>query len=314
MKKWIVWLLGLAILTFLSIYIFIPSKIVISKVIAAVVPTSAEFRYVSQQDKWEKWWRDAHGKSHSPGEPFTYNGTTFRLSQTGYNVAGIDIEQDGIILHSELDLVSISKDSTWTRWNCQILAGNHPIARLRQYQRAVEISKNMKAVLDNLKLFVSNPKNVYEIAIFRTSFRDTSMLSTRFTSTSYPTTEETYQHFDALRKSIQKQKAQITGYPMMSVSMLKTGSFETQVAVPTNRTLQNEGAIFYRKMVPGNFLCAVVKGGRYSIDESMRQLEFFLKDNGKIQMARPFEQLITDRISEPDTAKWITRIYLPVAE
>jgi hypothetical protein len=96
--------------------------------------------------------------------------------------------------------------------------------------------------------------------------------------------------------------------------MVKADSFETQVAIPTNHTLKNDGIVFARKMIPGNFLSAIVRGGEYSIRESMQQLDFYLKDHGKIQMARPFEQLITDRIMEPDTTKWLTRIYMPVVE
>jgi hypothetical protein len=29
-------------------------------------------------------------------------------------------------------------------------------------------------------------------------------------------------------------------------------------------------------------------------------------------MAIPFQSLITDRVKEPDTAKWITKLYAPV--
>jgi hypothetical protein len=101
---------------------------------------------------------------------------------------------------------------------------------------------------------------------------------------------------------------------VLNVRILKADSFETQVAIPTSQLLKNDGAIFSRKMVPGNFLSALVRGGEYSIRESMQQLDFFLKDHGKIQVARPFEQLVTDRIIEPDTSKWITRIYMPVVE
>src|SRR5450631_1416123 len=172
----------------------------------------------------------------------------------------------------------------------------------------------MQAVLNNLNQFTSDPQKVYEISIFRTSFVDTNMLSTRFITTSYPATEEIYKKFEMLKKIIQKQYGKVTGYPMMNVNILKTDSFETQVAIPTNHTLENEGSIFSRKMVPGNFLSAIIKGGEYTIRESMQQLDFYLKDHGKIQMARPFEQLITDRTLEPDTTKWITRIYLPVVE
>ena len=101
---------------------------------------------------------------------------------------------------------------------------------------------------------------------------------------------------------------------LVNVRMLKTDSFETQVAIPTSHLLQNNGEIFYRKMIPGNFLSAEVKGGEYTIRQSMQQLDFYMKDHKKIQVAQPFEQLITDRSLETDTSKWITRIYLPVVE
>jgi hypothetical protein len=314
MKKWIVWLLVIITLTILSVYIFIPSKIVISGLTASRVSISALYRFISQQNKWEKWWKDSSGKPHSKGDPYTYNGTTFRLTRTGYNVTGIEIEQDGIILQSELTLIATNKDSTWVIWNSRFPSGNNLFTRLQHYKKAQEIGKNMQAVLNNLNQFTSDPQKVYGISIIRTSFRDTNMLSTRFVTTGFPATEDIYGKFDMLKKNIQIQHGKVTGYPMMHVNMLKADSFETQLAIPTDHTLKNEGNTFYRKMVPGNFLSAIVKGGEYTIRESMQQLDFYQKDHGKIQMARPFEQLITDRTLEPDTTKWITRIYLPVAE
>jgi hypothetical protein len=314
MKKWITWLLIIITLTILIIYIFIPSKIVISEVISSNTPASAEFRFVSQKGRWEKWWRDENGKAHNKNEPFTYNGVIFRLTRLGFNVAGIEIEKDGITIESEMQLLSPKRDTTWTIWRCEMPESNNPFSRVKQYKKAIELRRNMNAVLINLKTYLSNPLNVYEMAIFRTSFRDTIMLSTLFSSTSYPSTEDIYRYFDIVKKNIQNQKGQVTGYPMMNVQQLKSDSFETQVALPTDRILRGDGKIFYRKMIPGNFLCAIVKGGTSAVNESMNQLQFFLKDNNKIQMAIPFQQLVTDRISEPDSSKWITRVYLPVVE
>ena len=314
MKKWIVWLLVIFILTLFSIYIFIPSKIVISRIITAEVTVTGEFRCISQLDKWEKWWRNPDGTPHVKGEPFTYSGTSFRLTKADNNIAGIEIEQYGMKLQTVLQLISFKKDSTGASWNCEIPAGNNPLTRLSRHNQAVEISKNMKAVLMNLKNYVSEPQNVYGVSIFRTSIRDTNMLSTRFTSSTYPTTEEIYSNFDVIKKSIRKQNSEISGYPMMNIRKLETDSFETQVAIPTKTWLNNDGKIFYRKMVPGNFLCSIVTGGPFTVNESMKQLNYFLKDNNKTQMASPFQVLITDRISEPDTLKWITRIYIPVVE
>lgn len=314
MKKWIVWLLVIFILTFFSIYIFIPSKIVLSRIITAEVTVNGEFRCISQLDKWEKWWRNSDGTAHVKGEPFSYSGTVFRLIKADNNIAGIEIEQYGMTLQTVLQLVSLKKDSTGASWNCEIPAGNNPFTRLSRHNQAAEISKNMNAVLMNLKNYVSNPQNVYEISIFKTTIRDTNMLSARFTSTTYPTTGEIYNYFDVIKKGIRKQNGEISGYPMMNIRKLDKDSFETQVAIPTKTWLNNDGKVFYRKMVPGNFLCSIVTGGPFTVNESMKQLNYFLKDNNKIQIASPFQVLVTDRMSEPDTLKWITRIYIPVVE
>ena len=59
MKKWIAGLLVCIVLTVLSFYIFIPSKIDITGVTASRAPISAAFRYISRQDQWGKWWKDS---------------------------------------------------------------------------------------------------------------------------------------------------------------------------------------------------------------------------------------------------------------
>jgi hypothetical protein len=314
MKKWIVGLVVAITLTILGIYVFIPSKIAISGASVARIPVSAAFRYISIQNNWEKWWKDSNGKPHIQGEPFTFNGLTFQLNQTGYNVAGITLKQDDLVIRSELVFLAAGNDSTWAIWKSNLAAGANPFTRITYYKKAEKISANLNEVLNNLKVFTSDPQKLYDLSIVRTSFTDTNMLSTRFITTHYPSTAEIYQKFGLLRKSIQKQRGTITGFPMLNVREEAKDSFETQVAIPTSHTLQNEGPIFYRKMVPGNFLTATVTGGEYAIKNSLQQLNFYLKDHGKIQMARPFEQLVTDRTVEPDTSKWITRIYLPVAE
>jgi hypothetical protein len=314
MKKWIVWLLVISILTLSGIYLFIPAKIAISRIITADVTITGEFRYISQEAKWEKWWRDAAGNAHQKGEPFTYNGTTFRITDTQHDIAGIEIEQEGLKLQSILHLVSFKKDSTGAIWQCELPAGNNPLSRLTSYRQALAISKNMNGVLANLKKFISVPQNVYEIPIHRTSFRDTTMLSAKYITSVYPGPVEIYGYLHDVEKSIQKQKGVISDYPLVNVRLIDSGQYETQVAIPTTQELKDDGKIFSRHMVPGNFLTAEVKGGPNAIREAMLQLDYFLRDYKKIQMAKPFEQLVTNRLAEPDTSKWITRVFLPVVE
>ncbi len=314
MKKWIVWLLVIIVLTVGCIYFFIPAKIVLSNISTAQATISGEFRYIGQEENWEKWWRNDDGSSHTAGMPFTYNGTIFRLNRQFNNVAGIEIQRDGIKIQSVLNLISFSHDSTGAVWQCEIPAGSSPWSRIRNYRMALEIKKNMKGVLKIFSSFISNPQNIYIIPIYRTSTRDTTLLSARFTSNTYPATAELYGYFDVVEKSIRKQKGTVSGYPIMNVRVLENGLYETQVAVPTNKLLNDDGPIHHMRMVPGNFISTEVKGGLYTVNGAMKQLDYFISDNNKSKMATSFQMLVTNRISEPDTSKWITRIFIPVVE
>jgi hypothetical protein len=313
MKKWIVFLLGFLTLTISCIYIFIPAKITLSQLGKAEVTSEGEYRNISQEDKWEKWWRDSDGKKHIRGNPFSYNGTLFQITKSGNNAVGIEIDRNGSKYPSVIHLISIGHDSIGTIWQCELPSSNNPFTRIIHYKHAAEIYRDISGVLKVLSYFVSNPQNVYGFSFFMDSFRDTTLLSTRFISPSFPTTQELYRHFDILKQNIQKQNGKISGFPMMNVEVLENGSFETQVAIPTNRQLKDDGKIVYRRMVPGNFLCSEVHGGAYTANEALKQMNFFISDNHKSKVANPFQILVTDRMTEPDTLKWITKTYIPVA-
>ena len=65
-------------------------------------------------------------------------------------------------------------------------------------------------------------------------------------------------------------------------------------------------------MVPGNILVSEIKGGDYSAREALREMHQFMTDNNMSSPAIPFQSLVTNRMEEPDTLKWITKIYYPV--
>ena len=106
MKKWIAWFIVILILGVACIYIFIPAKVVITNISSAEATISGEFRYISQEENWEKWWQDADGKHHVKGEPFTYGNSEFRLNKRSYNAVGIDIIQNGVTIPGFLNLLS----------------------------------------------------------------------------------------------------------------------------------------------------------------------------------------------------------------
>jgi hypothetical protein len=314
MKKWLVGLLLILILMVSAIYIFTPSKIVISSVSTARGNIFGEFRTISQEDKWEKWWRDENGKPHVSGEPFSYGGTRFRLVQHSYHVAGIEIDQQGLELQSILHLISFKLDSTGAVWQCELPSGMNPLTRIRNYNNASGIKEKMDAVMKNFSSFVSKPENIYGMTIIRVSTTDTTMLSSRFISAAYPTNTELYNYFGQVEKNIQKQKGRVAGCPIMNVRKLENDSFETEVAIPTNHRLNNDGKFIFQRMIPGNFMTGEVRGGAYTANEAMKQLELFIADYNRAKIANAFQSLVTNRLMEPDTTKWITKVYIPVVK
>jgi hypothetical protein len=312
MKKWIVWFIVIMILCAAGIYIFIPGKIVITDVSSAEATITGEFRYMGQEENWEKWWLDENGKSHVKGEPFTYGNCAFQITRQSYNAIGIDIRQKGETIPSFLHLISYEIDSTGAVWSCEIPPTYNPFTRVKNYLRALELKKNMTGVMQVFSAFISKPKNVYGMTIYKTTVRDTLMVSARFTSPSYPTTGQLYGYFDTLKQTINKQKGLPVGFPIMNLRKMPDGSFETQTGMPTNRLLKNDGKILAIRMPPGLFMTADIRGGAYSVDEAMRQMELFILEYNRVKIATGFQILITDRRNQPDTNQWITKIKIPI--
>ena len=65
-------------------------------------------------------------------------------------------------------------------------------------------------------------------------------------------------------------------------------------------------------MVLGNILTGEVKGGVYVVTQAEQELKNFVTDFRRMSPAIPYQSLITNRMQETDTAKWITRLYYPI--
>jgi hypothetical protein len=153
---------------------------------------------------------------------------------------------------------------------------------------------------------------VYGYAIQRTSVTDTLLVATKSILPAYPTTPDVYRLLNTLNNYIGSQGAKQTGAPIMNTTRLDDHQFQLMVAIPTNRPLPGNKDIFFRKMVAGAFMAADVKGGDYSVVHALQQMQLYFDDYKRTAMAIPFAALITDRIREPDTSRWVTRIYAPV--
>lgn len=303
MKKWFIGI-GIVLIIFIAcVYIFIPGSLGISQVTPVNSSPNGTYRSLADTGKWRNWFPAANGFSH--------NGYNFTLQQTLPHGIDVMIKKDELNIPSRIVIIPVERDSVTLVWQCTYPSGNNPFSRIGSYQRAVGLKNSFAEILLKLKSHVETTANVYGYDIQQTSTTDTLLMAARGSTATYPSMHEAYQLVNQLKDYIIINGAQQTGYPMLNVTPT-VNQYQFQVAVPVNKILPDKGIIFSRRMVPGNFMMLEAKGGLKTIDHAMRQLQQYAVDYQRTSMAIPFQVMVTDRMKEQDTTKWITRIYYPV--
>lgn len=155
-------------------------------------------------------------------------------------------------------------------------------------------------------------EHVYGLNIQRTRVTDSLLVTTKITGQKYPATEEYYDLIKKLQNYMAANEAAPVNYPMLNIAEIDSNNFVTTVAIPVNKVLPDKGAILFKRMFSGNILTAEVKGGVFVIEEGFKQLNHYISDYQLVSPAIPFQSLVTDRLMETDTSKWITKLYYPV--
>ncbi len=308
MKRWLAAIVVVIALLVGTVYIFIPGEIKIAEVSYIRCNEKAGYRILMNDNTWKKWWPSSATTSNS--NSFNYNFQTGSKYIEGLEIL---IKKDTSVYYSLISLLPLKADSVRLEWRTTLSAGSNPFIRAQQYFRARDIKSNMKKIVGNLKSFLEKRENVYRMTITVEKVKDTLLVARRILSANYPGTEVIYNLIDDLRSFINSKGAKETNYPMIHIGT-KPGrnGYETMIAIPVNKTLNNSGDYAFKRMVPGNILAAQVKGGISTVKEGEAQLENFVQDYQLVSPAIPFQSLVTNRMNEKDTSKWITKLYYPI--
>lgn len=308
MRKWIVGLFILLAVFIGSIYIFIPTKVTITHVVSVNANREATYRYISQQQNWKQWWPGASNDSL-----FTYNDVHFKLTGLRYNTLDITIQTGTDTTKSLLTLIAPDMDSLQMLWNAEVFTGTNPFTRWQRYSQAKKMSAYCDTILQVLKRTVSDIKNVYGVTIKKEKIPYEFVLSKKLVYTNYPTPQQVYEVVDQLREHIIRKGGKADGIPMLHVETKDSIHYETQIAVPIATKLPDEGEFSSKwLMKDGYIFTAEVTGGIHTVETGFLQIEKFIEDHQLTEVAIPFQSLVTDRVKETDSTKWITKLYYPV--
>jgi hypothetical protein len=315
MKKLFI-VLSVVALAFLSIYLFIPSKINFGKVVYINTNINIANRFIADEKQWNKWWpadiEDSSGsgpiKTKMQFENKNYLYTITRKAPEGFTIT-VDKDHDHIT--SFLQIISVSPDSVVLTWRSNLPHSINPIRKFSNYLLARKMKKNMTEIVQSAKSFLESKEQVYGLRIIHEKVKDTFLISTKYIADSFPSTETTYNIISELEHYIKVNDAAATNHPMVNV-LEEKGIFTIMIAIPVNKIIRGNEKYFFKRMVAGNILVAEVKGGNHTIKEGLRQVKTYMDDSRLVAPAIPFESLITNRVKVTDTANWITRIYYPV--
>lgn len=307
MKKMLIALLILVCLLLIGIYAFIPSKIYFREIVVIKANPNAAKRLLNNERNWNNWWSKENKKNEQAGNK------SYHYTFKGGMIQGIriNINNSSVGVNSLLNIIPIDRDSVAVEWEGRSAAEFNPLRRVDKYTERKKIETEVENLLQNIKAFLENKENLYPIRISQIQVKDTLLVVTKDSFKNYPTTDEVYHLIGSLQEFISKEGAIGTNYPMLHITS-DSGYFKTMVAIPVNKVVPAKGNFLFKRMVPGKILVTEVKGGRYTTAHALKQLENYLEDNELQSPAIPFESLVTDRSKEPDTSKWVTKIYYPV--
>jgi len=315
MKKMFIVLIAV-VLAFLSIYLFIPSKINFGKVVYINTNINIANRFIADEKQWNKWWpADIENGSDSgliktkmQFEHKNYLYTITRKAPEGFT---INVEKDHDHVTSFLQIISVSPDSVVLTWKSNLPHSINPLRKISNYLLARKMKKNMTEIVQSAKSFLESKEKVYGLRIIQEKVKDTLLISTKYSSGNYPSMETIYNLIKSIKEFISLNGADETNYPMLNINR-QDSVFATMIAIPINKLIPENERFVIKKMIPGKILVTEVKGGIHAIEDAFIRVTNYMDDYHLAAPAIHFQSLVTDRSKEQDTSKWLTKIYFPI--
>lgn len=317
MKKWIAGIAVLILLLTICVYIFIPSTIRVSGSVIIEGPSKALIREEYEKGDWSKWWTgkiSGGGKTGGVGTVYQLNGFTYTIRDRKYNSLDIDISDGETTSQSSMLFVANTVSSAEVIWTTAISTSANPLSRFSRWRHASRVQSAISKVLKMMQASRADDVKVYGLRINRENLKDTLLMSTYIMTTHYPGKDTVYQLIDQIRNHGKKYGVRELGKPMLNISYKAgTDSLLVRVAIPVDKRIPSSGNMSYKLMPPNvQMLTATVTGGAYAAETGMQTVDHYATDHLYTPPAIPYFILETDRRTEADSTKWVTRIFYPI--
>ena len=298
MRKIVVLLSTIVVLSFAAIYLLVPKLLIIKGTQVVDQPARTVIRGMMQTDKWSEW---------MPKET--------SLSVTGTIVATIQTELalDAIKIPVEFSIIDDTSANSVIGFETS-MNNNHwsPIARVQNYLFAKKIQGQLDLILSAAGNYYNTVRGVYGFDIQEINVQDSSLITLDQVLMDTPTLVQVYDMIARLEQHITAQNGKIKNDPMVNITRINEDEIFTQVAIPIEKDIQVKPPFTLKKMVLGKLLSVDVIGDAAVVNNALIAAKQYLLDKQKTSPAIPYVIYNTNRMKEPDAQKWKSTINYPV--
>jgi hypothetical protein len=300
------------VILFLGItYFILPNKSTISVSVKVNAPQACVQRVLATKS-FNSRWLPKDGRKISDNE-FLLDDCSFTFLSDNFQNNNVTVKYKGVNATSMF--ISLpARDSSFASVNFQFPNSNNPFTKITNYFTYKHVEATSQKLLNSLQSFLNTTENVYGVKMKRAILKDSTLIALKSVSKNYPTIDVIYKNIDILKTFATVNGAKETNPPMLNIYKDGESGYTFMVALPIDKWLNNSGNIISKRMLAGGNILesGEIKGGFYTVDNFLKELENFRADVNGMSPAIPYQSLITDRSKESDTSKWVTKLYFPV--
>lgn len=311
MKKLIAGIILALIALLLYSWLFIPANVIIETQISFKASPAGLIRRLSEKGSLAAWW-PGETKTQNTKKSFLYHGTSYTLQVSDMSLLSVELNKNAKVLKTRLYLFSVDKDSTKLVWLGKIPVTGNLFSKIYHYQEAKNIKSDIETLLGSMAAWYSKSEHVYGSVIHIIPVSDTSMIAIFSRSKTYPGNSSIYAFVSKLQQYAETKGASQSGYPMVNIKKSGPEDFSMEVALPINKVIESSASIVQKRLPPGKILETEIKGGTQATIHAIDEIKNYGLDRQMSMYVIPYYSLITNRITEPDSSRWITKVLCPI--
>lgn len=291
------------------VFILLPEKPVIAQDLSIDTSDVIAAKFLTTKTGWDKWW-----PGNKIGDTqYGFQDTKIMIDKMTNGSTHLKLQKDNLTFSGEISYFADAEGSIKFKWDAVDETNTRFLSRLTNFFKTRKAENQAAEILLSLKHFLEDERNAYGYKIYLNHAKDTVLLVSACTYPAYPSLQVVYNTVETLKQQADSQGVKQTNFPMLNVTQTDEHEYQVNVALPINKRI-----IPFQKTsinnIPGggNLLVADVRGGQNTVNSALAQMKIYMKDHRLVSPAMPFQSLITNRLAQKDTSKWITKIYYPI--